>query len=192
VGGSLIYMAIRKVNHMATLPFCIMLELIVFYVVLHFTHTSVQDATTNGWIRSTNTPTDSSTTNSSDMVGSMDRTETPPQQLWYHTWDYIIQFDQIDWNVLPLLWPNLVGMIFVVALSSSLDVSAIEIELRRPLDYNHELQMIGWSNIISGSTGGYTGSYIFSQSIFSLRAGINSRLAGFVLAFCELLIFVSI
>jgi SulP family sulfate permease len=44
-------------------------------------------------------------------------------------------------------------MIFVVALSSSLDVAAIELELNSPLDYNHELKTVGISNIISGLTG---------------------------------------
>jgi len=79
------------------------------------------------------------------------------------------------------------AMTVVVALSSSLDVAAIEIELKRPLDYNYELKTVGLSNIISGLTGGYTGSYIFSQTIFSMRSGIRSRLCGFVLAFLMLL-----
>lgn len=74
-------------------------------------------------------------------------------------------------------------MISVVALSSSLDIAAIEIELNLPLDYNHELRTVGISNIVSGLTGGYTGSYIFSQTIFSLRMGIRSRLMGYCLAF---------
>ena len=43
---------------------------------------------------------------------------------------------------------------------------------------------------MSGLTGGYTGSYIFSQSIFSLRAGIRSRAAGVVLAMCQLTVLV--
>ena len=51
--------------------------------------------------------------------------------------------------------------------------------------------MVGISNLLSGCTGGYTGSYIFSQSIFSLRSGIRSRLAGFVLAFCQVVVIVS-
>ncbi len=42
--------------------------------------------------------------------------------------------------------------------------------------------MVGISNLVSGMTGGYTGSYIFSQTIFSLRAGIRSRVCGFVIA----------
>jgi sulfate permease, SulP family len=180
LGGATIYVAIRKVHHMATLPICILLEFVLFYIVLYLTHTSIGDATIHGWIRGTST-----STNVSSDTGSSQSLQ------WYHTWDYILRWDLVNWNVLPSLLPNWLGMIFVVALSSSLDVSAIEIELKKPLDYNHELQMIGMSNLISGCTGGYTGSYIFSQSIFSLRAGIRSRWAGFVLAFCELLIFIT-
>merc|ERR1712008_638742 len=57
----------------------------------------------------------------------------------------------------------------------------------KPLEYNYELRMVGLSNIISGITGGYTGSYIFSQTIFSLRAGIRSRASGYIIAICELI-----
>ena len=59
--------------------------------------------------------------------------------------------------------------------------------MKRPLDYNHELKTVGISNIISGMTGGYTGSYIFSQTIFSLRMGIRSRLMGYVVAAVSLI-----
>ena len=82
-------------------------------------------------------------------------------------------------------------MIVVVALSSSLDVAAIELEMKTPLNYNSELIMVGISNMVSGLTGGYTGSYIFSQTIFSLRAGIGERLAGFVLAAVQLTVIVT-
>jgi len=82
-------------------------------------------------------------------------------------------------------------MMLVVALSSSLDVAAIELDLGKDLDYNHELKTVGWSNIVSGMTGGYTGSYIFSQSIFSLRSGIHSRWAGLFVAFFEAVTVVS-
>lgn len=76
-------------------------------------------------------------------------------------------------------------MILVVALSSSLDVAAIELDLGRPLDYNREIKTVGISNILSGITGGYTGSYIFSQTIFSMRSGITSRWCGYIIAIVE-------
>ena len=42
---------------------------------------------------------------------------------------------------------------FIVAFSSCLDVAAVQIELGRQLDFNHELKTVGWSNILSGLTG---------------------------------------
>jgi len=99
----------------------------------------------------------------------------------YHTWDYI-QFDQVIWSAMPGQGMTALSMILVVALSSSLDIAAIDLELPKPLEYNYELRMVGISNFVSGMTGGYTGSYIFSQTIFSLRAGIRSRVCGFVIA----------
>jgi len=80
-------------------------------------------------------------------------------------------------------------MYFIVAFSSSLDVAAIQMELGRSLDFNHELITVGWSNVISGALGGFTGSYIFSQTIFTMRAGITTRLCGFTVVLSELAIF---
>jgi sulfate permease, SulP family len=44
-------------------------------------------------------------------------------------------------------------------------------ELGTELDYNKEIQTVGISNMLSGLCGGYTGSYIFTQTIFNLRGG---------------------
>lgn len=104
----------------------------------------------------------------------------------YHTWDYI-KFDKVVWAALPGQSLTVLSMITVVALSSALDIAAIDLEISKPLEYNYELRMIGLSNMFSGLSGGYTGSYIFSQSIFSLRAGIRSRLMGYVIALCEVI-----
>jgi len=166
LGGILIYLMVTRVNHVAALPLSILFELLVFYFILWVTNTSVEEVTRDGWIR---------------------RMDQPPP--WYQTWDFL-RPSKVDWSVVPNLALTEVGMIFVVALSSCLDVAAIEIELNRPLNYNHELKTVGLSNIISGISGGYTGSYIFSQSIFSLRAGVRSRMNGFVIALCQIVVVV--
>jgi MFS superfamily sulfate permease-like transporter len=167
VGGIFIYWSVRTFRHVAVLPTCILILLLCFYSGLILAQSSVSEATENGWIR---------------------KAEQAP--VWYRTWDYL-QLEKVVWSAFPQLALSEISMLFVVALSSSLDVAAIELELAKPLDYNKELTMVGISNVISGATGGYTGSYIFSQSIFSLRSGIKSRVAGFSLAMCQLLVIVT-
>mmetsp|Transcript_30828 Transcript_30828/g.46766 ORF Transcript_30828/g.46766 Transcript_30828/m.46766 type:complete len:586 (+) Transcript_30828:180-1937(+) len=167
VGGISLYIFVRRIRHVAVLPCGIGLLLLGFYVVLAYTETSIADATETGWIM---------------------KADHSASESIFNIWQYF-QFDKVAWEALPqccLL--TLSSMIFVVALSSSLDVAAIELELNAPLNYNQELCMVGWSNVLSGLTGGYTGSYIFSQTIFSLRAGITSRWSGLCLALLTLTI----
>jgi SulP family sulfate permease len=52
----------------------------------------------------------------------------------------LYEFDKVEWHLLFDQIPTWLGMFFVVAFSSSLDVAAIEMELGLPLDYNKELQ----------------------------------------------------
>lgn len=78
----------------------------------------------------------------------------------------------------------------VVAFSSSLDVAAIQMDMGKALDFNRELISVGISNALSGLTGGFTGSYIFSQTIFTFRSGTNSRVCGLVVVLVELGLFV--
>jgi sulfate permease, SulP family len=49
-----------------------------------------------------------------------------------------------------------------------------------------ELKTVGISNLMSGLLGGYTGSYIFSQTIFTMRRGVESRVCGYTIVICEL------
>ncbi|GKY95087.1 hypothetical protein MPSEU_000472800 [Mayamaea pseudoterrestris] len=165
-GGMVIYALVRRYRHMAVLPACIVVMLGIFYMTMWLFGATFDDVTRDGWIRTT---------------------DEPPQLR--RTWDYL-RLDLVNWSGLPRLVTSELGMIFIVALSSSLDVAAIELELNDQLDYNHELVTVGVSNIVSGLTGGYTGSYIFSQSIFSLRAGIRSRVAGLVLAICQIVVLI--
>jgi SulP family sulfate permease len=84
----------------------------------------------------------------------------------------------------------MLGLFFVVTFGSCLDVAAIQADLPEPIDFNSELATVGLSNVVVGLSGsGYTGSYIFSQTIFSMRAGVDSWVHGAIIAGLEGLIF---
>ncbi|KAF4315235.1 hypothetical protein G195_011030, partial [Phytophthora kernoviae 00238/432] len=100
----------------------------------------------------------------------------------------LFDFSLVHWDQVPKQIVTWVGMVFIVAFSSSLDVVAIEIDMGSKLRINHELETVGWSNVVSGLLGGYTGSYIFSQTIFTCRSKTNSRIVGVCVILSELAI----
>jgi len=63
-------------------------------------------------------------------------------------------------------------------------------DMGKQLDFNHELITVGISNTLSGLLGGFTGSYIFSQTIFTFRTGTRSRVCGLIVILVEALLFV--
>ena len=69
----------------------------------------------------------------------------------------------------------MIGLYLVVVFGSSLDIAAIEAGCGEQLDYNQELQTVGYANILSGAVGGtFTGSYIFSQTLFSMNSKVDT------------------
>ncbi|KAL4547721.1 hypothetical protein Ndes2526B_g06954 [Nannochloris sp. 'desiccata'] len=95
----------------------------------------------------------------------------------------------IFWEAVPRQAGKLVGLYFVVAFGSSMDIAAIQSDAP-DVDYNSELITVGLSNVATGIAGvGLTGSYIFSQTLFSLKMGIDSRIMGAVVAAAEILVF---
>jgi sulfate permease, SulP family len=68
----------------------------------------------------------------------------PVDKIWM-----LFDFSLVDWTALPRLVVQWLGLCFVVAFSSTLDVAAIEMELGSPLDYDRELTMV---NSISSFT----------------------------------------
>jgi len=69
--------------------------------------------------------------------------------------------------------------------------AAISMDMGEALDTNNELMTVGISNLLSGLTGGMTGSYIYSQTIFTYRTGCRSRWIGILVALTFVAVVVS-
>ncbi|DBA74396.1 hypothetical protein WJX77_006646 [Trebouxia sp. C0004] len=148
----------------------------VFFVVLACLHKSLAQAQDGGWVARPQGDEDSG----------------PFWEIYslYNIHD--LSFKGIYWAVMPRQIPTALALFFVVAFGSSLDVAAIQQDSPEPLDYNRELVTVGWSNVATAVAGaGFTGSYIFSQTIFTMRAGVNSRINGFIVSLLMLAIFVA-
>jgi MFS superfamily sulfate permease-like transporter len=171
LGGIILLVVSHKLKHVGALPLAIVLLAGAFYIVLICSNTSMSEAALNGWV-------DASSHNS--RKSKMEMFYAPFQ---------LFQFHKVKWYALRIIIPQWVAMTFVVAFSSSLDVTAIEMDMGKQLLINHELSMIGVSNFFSGICGGFTGSYIFSQTIFTFRTRTNSRLVGVVVFLSEILLF---
>lgn len=59
----------------------------------------------------------------------------------------MFDFGLVDWALIPHLVIQWIGLCFVVAFSSTLDVAAIEMELGSPLDYDREITMVIFMHI---------------------------------------------
>ncbi len=161
------FVLLRYVHHVLTLPGTLAFSVVAFYAVLLGLGFDLDQARALGWVAPPVPPTP-----------------------FYEAWK-LFNFRLVQWEAVPLILPSWVALTLVVAFSSSLDVAAIEMEVKRPLLYNHELIVIGVANVASGLTGGFTGSYIFSQTIFNLRRGIDSRVCSTVIALVELVAFLA-
>eukprot|EP00051_Salpingoeca_urceolata_P016802 m.225666 g.225666 ORF g.225666 m.225666 type:complete len:984 (-) comp18784_c0_seq2:379-3330(-) len=167
--GVALFIILGRFRHYAVLPCCLMTIPVVFHIILAAGGWSLDDARaslTTGWLAPTSAETD-----------------------FWLVWKHY-DFSKIRWHCYPQLIPTWLAMYFVVTFSSSLDVAAIQMELGTPLNFNKELKMVGISNFCSGITGGFTGSYIFSQTLFTMRASISNRFCGWVIITCQCIIFV--
>jgi SulP family sulfate permease len=51
----------------------------------------------------------------------------------------------------------------------------MQMDMGKQLDFNHELITVGLANAVSGLSGGFTGSYIFSTTVFTYRTGARPQ-----------------
>mmetsp|Transcript_32848 Transcript_32848/g.98911 ORF Transcript_32848/g.98911 Transcript_32848/m.98911 type:complete len:300 (+) Transcript_32848:1015-1914(+) len=164
-------------------PAVMLLAIVLFYAAKLSIGFSLDDARKHGWVGETPPPLSAS----GEKAGWRGIPMLAPWQLYFPETGAGAVFANVM-RVLPRVLPSWLAMVAVVAFSSSLDVAAIEMELGRPLDYDSELQTVGLGNLASGLLGGFSGSYIFSQTILNMRSGVADRTSGLVVFLLELLL----
>lgn len=155
-----------KVKHFLAMPVTLVLLPVAFFLCAAIVGVSLEDCRAKGLV-------------------PYPRGSSSMEEMWA-----IINYEDVQVNYLYGQFANVVGLIIIVTFGSSLDITAIQAELpARKLDYSKELTAIGWGNLCSGCVFGATGSYIFSQTIFSAKRSVKSRFNGIVVALGEFLLF---
>ena len=181
--GVVLTLISRMATNSGTLPLVMVAIPAAFYVIISLCGVSLEEARESGWVGETSPP-------------------VPMSELVH-----IIDFSIVRWDLIGDIIPTWFGMVFVVSFASCLDVAAISIDMGKPLDTNRyvlnctlstfskcvyfvshaffsffrELATVGICNFMSGITLGFTGSYIFSQTIFTYRTGIHDKCIGIMI-----------
>lgn len=157
----------RKATNDAVLPIAMVAIPTLFYIILFLCSFTLDEARESGWIGEETPPVE-------------------PKELLH-----LVDFNLVHWSMIKKCIGTWVGMVFVVAFASCLDIAAVSMDMGKPLDTNKEMVTVGASNFMSGLLFGFTGSYIFSQTIFTYRTGCHSRFVGVFIMVAYLFVCVS-
>ncbi|MEZ0218211.1 MAG: SulP family inorganic anion transporter [Rariglobus sp.] len=105
-----------------------------------------------------------------------------PLQLgdWRHVGNF--SYGEVRWDLVLLHARDFVAMTIVVAITTLLNTTSLEVATEREADADRELRALGTGNVVSGLAGGMVGVTSFNRSLLNIQAGANSPWAARVAA----------
>lgn len=155
--GLVLFFAVRRFTHFLTLPVILAGGLVVFYLSLLLTGTSIPDAIQKGLLIG--------------PVGGADWRPLP-----------VTDLTQADWSIVLREAGNIGVILVFVAIEMLLTISGMELEFREDWDLNRELRIAGVGNVISGLAGGAIGFHTLSTTMMNRRVGGQGRLPALMTA----------
>lgn len=159
--------SLRRIKHFLVLPGILIGAIVLFYVILLATGTSIADATARGL-----------------LLG-----QTVGKVAWQPFW--LTDLTAVDWAAILRQSGNIAIILILSVVSLLLNASALELATRQDVNLNRELKAAGFANLLSGLAGGMVGYHALSLSALSYRVGARGRLPGLVAGLLCLLVFVA-
>ncbi|MEQ8312849.1 MAG: SulP family inorganic anion transporter [Gammaproteobacteria bacterium] len=141
-----------------SVPGILTLSILIFYGVLYTSGISQEEAASSGLLPSI------------ESTGAL----VPI----FH-FDYL---QQVNWMAISDQLSGIVVVALLCSMMLLLDVSGIELIARDDLDPDHELRVMGYTNIINSIFGGFPGVHDVSDTALVDRLGGKERMTGFVYA----------
>ena len=146
----------ERTSHALLIPGMVLAGTALFHAVMFAAGRSMADLSAQGW-----------------LLGSFGE-----GGLWRQwSWD---DLDRVHWRTIAGQAVGLATIPVLSAVALLLNVSALEIAVRRDVDLNRELKAAGVANLFVGAAGGPTGYQELGMSTMSHRVGAASRLTGLV------------
>lgn len=102
------------------------------------------------------------------------------------------EFDKVQWHAIVQCVPAMFALTFFGILHVPINVPALALNTGEDhANIDHELKLHGYSNFFSGALGSIQNYLVYANTLFFMRSGGDSRLAGFLLAiftFCVMII----
>lgn len=155
----ILFTLVKKLNHYLVLPCTLAAAVIIFYLGLALSGTSIAQATQLGWL-----------VKGAPQGGSL-----------FHFWNPA-GFAQVDWSALFSQTGSLLACVVVSLISLLLNITALELSTGQEIDLNAELKNNGWSNLAAGAAGGVIGYPALGNTTLAYRMGARLRLNGIVIA----------
>ncbi|KAI1649751.1 sulfate transporter family protein [Daldinia loculata] len=103
-------------------------------------------------------------------------------QPWWYFWT-LYKFNLVHWGAILETVGAMFALTFFSVLHVPINVPALaQISGEDHLDLDHELKLHGYSNFLSGLAGSIQNYLVFANTLFFMRSGGDSRLAGIMLA----------
>ncbi|AEO70263.1 e53fcc84-5b50-47a2-8bad-ddcfac54dccb [Thermothielavioides terrestris] len=109
--------------------------------------------------------------------------EGPPagEPWWYFYTLY--KFELVQWGAIVQCVPAMLALTFFGVLHVPINVPALALNTGEDhANLDHELKLHGYSNLLAGMAGSIQNYLVYSNSLFFMRSGGNTRLAGVELA----------
>ncbi|KAI0505557.1 sulfate transporter family-domain-containing protein [Xylaria bambusicola] len=151
----------RKITSRYFLPtYILCIPFIFYFIVLSSNNLSPEKLRQTGWIF-----------------------EAPEaKQPWWYFWT-LYKFELVHWGAIVDTVGAMFALTFFSLLHVPINVPALAQNTGEDnLELDHELKLHGVSNFISGLVGSIQNYLVFANTIFFIRSGGDSRLAGFLLA----------
>jgi SulP family sulfate permease len=148
------FFGLRRFHHSLAMPAILVGAILLFYLALLVTNTSLQSATEHGL-----------------LLGA-----ASGEAVWQPL--VLKNLLAANWAAILSQGGNIAVLLILSVVSLLLNASALELSTRQDIDLNRELQAAGFANILSGLAGGLVGYHALSLSTLSYRAGARGKLPG--------------